>query len=162
MQMSPSICVHCGLGCNIDAAERYGSLRRVVNRYNHEVNGYFLCDRGRFGYEFVESPSRIRHPLVNSKAATREEALERVGAILREGNAIGIASPRASLESNFALRQLVGHERFFAGIPDDEQLLLTKVVRLLREGPARSPSLDEIEHSDAVLILGEDLTNVAP
>ena len=55
LQMAPSICVHCGLGCNISAGERYGMLRRVVNRYNGEVNGYFLCDRGRFGYEFVNS-----------------------------------------------------------------------------------------------------------
>src|SRR5262249_47654934 len=36
------------------------------------------------------------------------------------------------------------------------------MLGLLREGPARSPSLDEIEHSDAVFILGEDVTNVAP
>ena len=51
--------------------ERYGMLRRVVNRYNHQVNGYFLCDRGRFGYEFVESSARIRNPLVDGKAATK-------------------------------------------------------------------------------------------
>ena len=63
LQMAPSVCVHCALGCNITAAERYGMLRRVVNRYNGEVNGYFLCDRGRFGYEFVNSERRIRQPL---------------------------------------------------------------------------------------------------
>ena len=47
--------------------ERYGMLRRVVNRYNGEVNGYFLCDRGRFGYEFVNSERRIRQPLRKGK-----------------------------------------------------------------------------------------------
>ncbi len=63
LQTAPSICVHCGLGCNTIAGERYGTLRRILNRYNHEVNGYFLCDRGRFGYEFVNSERRIRKPL---------------------------------------------------------------------------------------------------
>ena len=162
LQMAPSICVHCGLGCNTTAGERYGTLRRVVNRYNHDVNGYFLCDRGRFGYEFVESNLRIRHPLVDGKAATKHEALERFAAILREGNVFGIGSPRASLEANFALRELVGPDRFFAGVPDEELRLLFTMLRILREGPARSPSLNEVEHSDAALILGEDLTNVAP
>jgi NADH-quinone oxidoreductase subunit G len=162
LQMAPSICVHCGLGCNTTAGERYGTLRRIVNRYNHQVNGYFLCDRGRFGYEFVESSLRIRYPLLNGKAATKSEALGRFGAILREGNAIGIGSPRASLEGNFALRALVGPDRFFAGISDQELQLLSSMLRILRAGPARSPSLDEIEHSDAVFILGEDVTNVAP
>ncbi len=162
LQMAPSICVHCGLGCNTSAGERYGTLRRIVNRYNHEVNGYFLCDRGRFGYEFVESNQRVRYPLLNGKAATKVEALERFGAILREGNVIGIGSPRASLEGNFALRTLVGADRFFAGISDQELQLLSAMLRILHEGPARSPSLDEVEHSDAVFVLGEDLTNVAP
>jgi NADH-quinone oxidoreductase subunit G len=162
LQMAPSICVHCGLGCNTSVGERYGTLRRVVNRYNHQVNGYFLCDRGRFGYEFVESNLRIRHPLLNGKAATKGEALERFGAILREGRALGIGSPRASLESNFALRTLVGADRFFAGMSDLELQLSSTMLRILREGPARSPSLDEVEHSDAVFVLGEDVTNVAP
>ena len=116
LQMAPSICVHCGLGCNTTVGERYGTLRRIVNRYNHEVNGYFLCDRGRFGYEFVESSLRIRHPLLNGKAATKTRGAGTLRRILREGNAIGIGSPRASLEANFALRTLVGPDRFFAGV----------------------------------------------
>jgi NADH-quinone oxidoreductase subunit G len=162
LQMAPSICVHCGLGCNTTVGERYGTLRRVVNRYNHAVNGYFLCDRGRFGYEFVESNLRVRNPVLDGKVASKSEALERFGSILREGNVLGIGSPRASIESNFALRALVGPDRFFAGIPDRESELLSAMLRILREGPARSPSLDEVEHSDAVFILGEDLTAVAP
>ena len=55
LQTAPSICHHCGVGCNTIPGERYNSLRRILNRYNHDVNGYFLCDRGRFGYEFVNS-----------------------------------------------------------------------------------------------------------
>jgi NADH-quinone oxidoreductase subunit G len=162
LQMAPSICVHCGLGCNTTAGERYDSLRRIVSRYNHEVNGYFLCDRGRFGYEFVESSTRIRHPLLNNKTITKSEALEQFGAMLREGNGVGIGSPRASLEANFALRALVGPDRFFAGVSDEDLELLLAMLRILGEGPAPSPSLNEVEHSDAVLVLGEDVTNVAP
>jgi NADH-quinone oxidoreductase subunit G len=162
LQMAPSICVHCGLGCNTSVGERYGSLRRVVNRYNHETNGYFLCDRGRFGYEFVESHQRIRFPLVNGNSATKSEAIDHFSAILHEGNVIGIGSPRASLEGNFALRKLVGPDRFFAGISDQESQLLSSMLQIMREGPARSPSLNDVEHSDAVFVLGEDVTNTAP
>ncbi|MFB3915839.1 MAG: hypothetical protein ACE14M_03875 [Terriglobales bacterium] len=62
LQCAPSVCVHCGLGCNISPGERYGMLRRIVNRYHGDINGYFLCDRGRHGYEFVNSDQRgFRH-----------------------------------------------------------------------------------------------------
>ncbi len=162
LQFAPAICVHCGLGCNIDAGERYGTLRRVVNRYNYEVNGYFLCDRGRFGYEFVNHERRFRRPLLNGRPVSAEAALSRLRELVDRGKAIGIGSPRASLESNFALRKLVGAERFFSGAGDDQRRLIRLMLDILRRGPARSPSLREIELSDAVLILGEDVTNVAP
>ena len=38
LQTAPSICIHCGLGCNTIPGERYGLLRRIRNRYHGEVN----------------------------------------------------------------------------------------------------------------------------
>ncbi len=167
LQMAPSICVHCGLGCNTTVGERYGTIRRIVNRYNGDVNGYFLCDRGRFGYEFVNRPERIRRPLLARDGTfvpvTAEEAVERLGMFAASASGvIGIGSPRASLEANFALRQLVGAEHFFAGVGEREARLVHFALEILRTGPARTPSLAEIERCDAALVLGEDLTNVAP
>ncbi|NBB84438.1 MAG: 2Fe-2S iron-sulfur cluster binding domain-containing protein, partial [Alphaproteobacteria bacterium] len=59
---APSVCVHCSLGCNTFPNERYGELRRILNRYHGAINGYFLCDRGRFGYGFVNSGKRLTTP----------------------------------------------------------------------------------------------------
>jgi len=166
--MAPSVCVGCGLGCNTSPGERYGQLRRIVNRYNGEVNGYFLCDRGRFGYEFVNSEQRIRHPWIRRdgqlEAATKAQALEYVAGLLPKGGArvIGIGSPRASVEANFALRELVGPDRFYAGIPRSELDLISRMLQILQNGPALAASLRDIEHCDAVLILGEDVTQTAP
>ncbi|HEX5484022.1 MAG TPA: NADH-quinone oxidoreductase subunit NuoG, partial [Terriglobia bacterium] len=166
LQLAPSVCAHCGLGCNTSPAERYGSLRRIVNRYNGEVNGYFLCDRGRFGYEFVNSEKRVRQPLVRKDStlqpAAKAEALEAVRAALSSGKVIGIGSPRASLEANLALRVLAGPENFYAGVESEEHRLTALMLKILRAGPARTPSLREIELSDAALVLGEDVTQVAP
>lgn len=163
LTFAPSLCVHCGIGCNISIGERYGMLRRVVNRYNGDVNGYFLCDRGRYGYEFVNSPKRIREPRLHGQPISPEAARQHLRDLVASSErVIGIGSPRASLESNFALRTLVGPENFYAGIPDSELRLLRLMLGILRTGEARTPSLAEVEGSDAVLILGEDVTNVAP
>ena len=165
LTFAPSVCPHCALGCNISPGERYGTLRRVVNRYNGEINGYFLCDRGRFGYEHVNSGRRIRSPRARRDSQTAEisktEALDRFSTLAAAGKLIGIGSPRASLESNFALRALVGPENFYAGVSDAEHKLLGEMLAILREGPAPA-SLRQIEHADAAFVLGEDVTNVAP
>ena len=167
LTMAPSICVHCGLGCNTTAGERYGLLRRIVNRYNGAVNGYFLCDRGRYGYEFVNSERRVRTPIVRAngteQAVSREQALDHLRGLLSASQrVIGIGSPRASLEANFALRRLVGDAHFHTGMSDDEGRLVSRMLDVLRTGPARTPSMRETESCDAVLVLGEDVPNTAP
>jgi NADH-quinone oxidoreductase subunit G len=173
LQTAPSVCVHCSLGCNTVPGERYGELRRIRTRYNGAVNGYFLCDRGRFGYEFVNSPKRIREPRMaaasgsaeNGKPgpATCNQALSRIKDILSESKGIvGIGSPRASLETNFSLRELVGPDNFCSGMTQKEASQVGLILGILRNGPARSPSLQEIGSCDAVLVLGEDVTNTAP
>ncbi|MGZ8240339.1 MAG: NADH-quinone oxidoreductase subunit NuoG [Methylobacter sp.] len=165
LQTAPSICIHCGLGCNTAPGERYGQLRRIINRYNGEVNGYFLCDRGRFGYGFVNSPERVRKPLLDGRPSEiTPQAAEHHFSNLFEAakGMIGIGSPRASLEANFALRALVGEENFFLGLNDTEHTLLSTIFTLLRNGGIHTPSLQEVEQADAVLVLGEDVTHSAP
>jgi NADH-quinone oxidoreductase subunit G len=161
-QFAPSVCVHCALGCNTDAGERYGTLRRIVNRYNHEVNGYFLCDRGRFGYEFVNNERRFRQPVLKRQPTSVAAARRYLDEKIAGGRVIGIGSPRASLEANFALRTFVGPNHFYSGMADHEAKLVRLMIEISRRGPMRTPTLREIEECDAVFILGEDLTNVAP
>lgn len=164
LQTAPSICVHCSLGCNISPGERYGELRRVVNRYHGDINGYFLCDRGRFGYAFVNSPQRIRAPRINGQTvATTQTAQDHLGNLLKNAKGvIGIGSPRASLEANFALRSLVGEVNFYAGLEHEEHRLLDGIRQILLDGGIHSPALREVEQADAILILGEDITQNAP
>jgi len=166
---APSVCVHCSVGCNTIASERYGSLRRIMSRYNGSVNGYFICDRGRFGYEFVNDEKRIKSVQIRSK---KEEKLQiadnqQVSSSLNQALSnskrnIGIGSPRASLESNFALMTLVGKTNFYHGISKKEYLLTKIISEYFRNCSAIIPSLKQIEKADAILVLGEDLTNTAP
>ncbi len=163
----PSICHNCSLGCNIIAGERYGSLRRIRNRYNGDVNGYFICDRGRFGYEYVNSKNRIYTPLKieigEPLPMTKEEAVQEIREITDgDKKLIGIGSPKASLESNYLLRQWVGAENFYAGIPANEGKLIRLIIKILKEGTVNTPSLNEVKDYDAVFIIGEDVTNTAP
>lgn len=165
MQYAPSICQQCSIGCNISPGERYGEIRRIENRYNGEINHYFLCDRGRFGYGYVNLKDRPRHPMQRRGndwiALNADQAMQGAADVLRQAKkVIGIGSPRASVESNFALRDLVGAENFSTGVPAAEQARLELMLSILRDSGVHTPALREIESYDAVLVLGEDLTQV--
>ncbi|HDO1326996.1 NADH-quinone oxidoreductase subunit NuoG [Aeromonas veronii] len=163
MQFAPSICQQCSVGCNISPGERYGELRRIENRFHGSVNHYFLCDRGRFGYGYVNLADRPRQPQLkdgnDQLTITVDGALNRAADALRTArDLIGIGSPRASLESNFALRELVGEANFYAGVEQAEWACQLKMLQILQQGGVPTPSLRDMEEADAILLLGEDVT----
>ncbi len=189
LQSAPSVCAHCSVGCNTSISERYGSVRRVMNRYNHDINGYFLCDRGRFGLGFVNAANRLR--LIKGidiktgdvvKSDLTELNLAEALCHHRRENFIGIGSARASFEVNRLLKCLVGAENFSLGYSNNEMQLAVRHKQLLAQYP--QPSLADIEmrslgqqsidkqHKeqlsctelahDLVIIIGENITKSAP
>ena len=167
LQSAPSICTHCCLGCNIHADERYGILRRIRNRFNSEVNSYFLCDRGRFGYEFVNSEDRIRKNLLQRSDGTfeikpKDAVLHKVRNSIKDKKVIGIGSSRASLESNYALKRLVGDDNFYIGVSAIENDMVSKVLDTLYNRAVKTATMEEVSLADAVVVLGEDVLNTAP
>ena len=165
MQYAPSICHGCSAGCNISAGERYGELRRIENRYNGEVNRYFLCDRGRFGYGYVNREDRPTQALerINDKHVkiNIDYALDETIKRIKNKKVIGIGSPRASLETNFALKNMVGFDSFSTGLNHQQQALVNKCIEVLSTEGIYNPGMADIESHDAVLVLGEDITQTS-
>jgi predicted molibdopterin-dependent oxidoreductase YjgC len=57
-------CPYCGVGCNFDLNVRDGRIVRVTSAPVAPVNGMALCVKGRYGYDFVHHPDRLRRPMV--------------------------------------------------------------------------------------------------
>lgn len=74
---------------------------------------------------------------------------------------IGIGSPRTSLETNFALKNLVGFDNFSTGLNHQQQALVNKCIEVLSTEGIYNPGMTDIESHDAVLILGEDITQTS-
>lgn len=168
MQNAPGICGHCSLGCNTSPGSRQGMLKRIQNRYHGEINGYFLCDRGRFGAGYVNRDDRPRQPLVRSdqgilEPVNKDVMLTELRAVLANAKGIvGIGSPRASLEDNFGLRQWVGAANFSNGMSAPDAAASAGALALLERFADRLPGMRQVEDCDAVLVLGEDVTQTAP
>ena len=173
LQTAPSVCQHCAIGCNTSPGERYGELKRISNRYHDDINGYFLCDRGRFGYGHVNSEQRLHQPLIRQQASdssegaiatslSSEAAQQQLQALFRTSGTIAIGSPRASLESNYALQQAVGAANFYRGFAAPEDPVITRIAQLSRHPAIHLASLKDVKDCDAVIVLGEDLTQTAP
>src|SRR5947209_3118224 len=115
----PSICPHCAFGCNINVSVRKNDeVIRFLSRDNPGVDDSWLCDRGRFNFEFINSPDRLTAPLLRQGdgfvEVSWDEALrfiaDRLRPAVRESGAnsvAGIASPRLSNEDLFVFKRFM-------------------------------------------------------
>ena len=168
--MAPSVCPHCSLGCNITPAARYREFLKVIARRNDEVNGWFICDRGRFSKAGVNAPERPRQALVDGKTAGCDEALDALQGRLAEFLELNglkslaiVGSPRLALEGNIMaarLRDLIGAGAlcFFSDAFHSEQTL--EAISLLK--PGNTASQEDVRQADLVAILEGNLLDEAP
>ncbi|HUK36224.1 MAG TPA: 2Fe-2S iron-sulfur cluster-binding protein [Vicinamibacterales bacterium] len=126
-----TICTRCEKGCNttawLKAKPEWAKGSRLVRftpRFVPEVNGYWMCDIGRFDYHWIESDDRLRKPMMKDGRGTLQpvawhdlyrELVDKLSAAGRT-NADGVRfllSAHASHEELFLFRrlaeELVGH-----------------------------------------------------
>jgi NADH-quinone oxidoreductase subunit G len=168
--MAPSLCPHCSLGCATIPAARYRELLKIMARRNDAVNGWFLCDKGRFADHGVNSPDRPRAPLLDGRETSWEEALDALSARIGElfethgsGSLAVVGSPRLTLEGNLQAALLA--EFLEAGalcyfVDREEAAATTAAVSLLTRDTA--VSMAEVERADCIAIVQCDVREQGP
>jgi NADH-quinone oxidoreductase subunit G len=165
-ERGPSLCIHCSLGCNTTGSARYREMLRQEARFNEAVNGYFLCDRGRYGFDFANHPDRPRIARTGEREVPWEEgiqaAAERLRAIAPE-EVLCVGSQRCSLETQASLKRMCRllawpDPRFFME-PATRRKVRTAVTRL---DERLAVPMRQIEDADFILALGADPVNEAP
>lgn len=120
LKEKPSICSGCSNGCNIwihynvDRTYKAEGKRvmRIKPRFNEEVNKWWICDEGRYGYKFIDD-NRIEKPHIRQYGklipVSWDTAIEKIAAILKKyppENIAIIPSPQCTNEDNFVLKKL--------------------------------------------------------
>lgn len=109
-------CSYCGCGCQIILRVKDNQIVGVKSDYKSHNQGN-LCAKGRFGWEFVNHPDRLKTPLIKKKGkfveTSWEEALELVAERLisikekfGSGSLAFLASAKCTNEENYLLQKL--------------------------------------------------------
>lgn len=167
---SPSLCLHCSLGCNTVGSAQYREMVRLEGRPNEAVNGYFICDRGRYGFSYANHPERPRRAHLHGTEVPWDVALQAATAelarITRESGPGAVAcmgGTRSSLETQAALKLFCRTQGW-----RDPQFFWDPI--LARQVKAAVDRLDQrlavsrrgLEGADFIVLVGADPVNEAP
>jgi NADH-quinone oxidoreductase subunit G len=173
-----TVCTHCADGCKVTLGVRQtndgSEIVRADNRDKSGINNDFLCAKGRFGFDFVESAERLSKPLVRNAAgelepATWEHALRLAGAKLKEvrdsrgGAAIGvIGSNQSTNEENYLLQKFARTVLHTNNIDHERTTDYAAFARALAGHKDKAASLRDITAAPAILLVGGDPTEEHP
>ncbi len=168
--MAPSICPHCSLGCNTIPAARYRELLKIVARPNDAVNGFFICDKGRFADHGVNNVDRPRQPMVDDRKVDWDEALngllksvKEIAKLYGTDSLAVVGSSRLSMEAASLLEGLksslsAGALCYFVDEQQAERAIAA--VDQLQEGTGAS--MADVQAADLIVIVGCDLLQEGP
>lgn len=62
LKKTSTVCEGCSKGCNMEMHQDANIIYRCLPRYNKDINKHWLCDEGRFNYNYLHDPARIVEP----------------------------------------------------------------------------------------------------
>jgi NADH-quinone oxidoreductase subunit G len=173
-----TVCTHCADGCKVTLGVRQtndgSEIVRADNRDKSGINGDFLCAKGRFGFDFVESPERLTKPLIRNSEGKLVEAIwaDALGLAARKlkeirdskgGAAIGaVGSNRTTNEENYLLQKFARTVLNTNNIDHERTADYAALARALSGHNGKAASLRETATAPAILLIGGNPTEEHP
>ncbi len=158
MKQVETVCGGCSLHCSASTWWKQDEILRMTAAVDHDVNDWWLCDKGRYGYQIEDSEQGClmrrqgeQVPVNYADAAAGALALFAEG----ENGAAVLAGSRCTNEELAALAKL--QERLNPALsPFPGRAELAKSLMAIREGDAGLKGLGDLASFERVLLLGSD------
>jgi len=166
-----TICTHCADGCKTTLGVRNNEIIRGNNRDRSGINGEFLCIKGRYAFDFVNSPERLQSPMLRKngelEAVSWSEALEAVAKKFKEvkgrGGKFGvIGSNRTSNEENYYLQKFAREALGTNNIDHHRTGDLPTLLDALSGKTEALATTADLYNRKAILIIASDLSQQHP
>ncbi|HET9087065.1 MAG TPA: molybdopterin-dependent oxidoreductase [Acidobacteriaceae bacterium] len=173
-----TICTHCGDGCKTTLGLRRSEdgmqIVRGDNRDKSGLNGDFLCIKGRYAFDFSDSPERLTLPMVRQEDGQFETvswdvAIKAAARGFREirdargGSSIGvIGSTRITNEENYLLQKFARGTLGTGHIDHHRTTDYVSFMRAMAGQKGRFASISDTASAPAILLIGNDPTEQHP
>ncbi len=154
-------CHYCGVGCQLDLHIKDDKIMKVTGVEDARPNQGRLCVKGRFGYDFVQSPDRLTVPMIRENGTLRDaswhEALDLVASkmqqIIRTDGpeaVAGICSAKSTNEALYLMQKL-----FRTGLGTNN------LASPFAASGLNNP-IAELEKARSIFLIGSDITEENP
>jgi formate dehydrogenase major subunit len=175
IKRTKTVCTYCGVGCSYDIWTKDRHILKVEPA-DGPANGVSTCVKGKFGWDYVNSPDRLTAPLIregeNFREASWDEALDLIGRRFAEIKAASgpdslafISSSKCTNEESYLMQKLaravVGTNNMDNCSRYCQAPATTGLFRTVGYG-GDTGAIKDIEHAGLVIIIGANAAENHP
>ena len=176
IRKTKTVCTFCGVGCSFEVWTRGREVLKVLPKPESPANGVASCVKGKFGYDFVNSPNRLTRPLAREGDRFVEiewnEALDRIAQRLRQirdrhgPDSIGVIATCTGTNEEAYLTQKLARGVLGTNNIDNcarycQAPATTGLFRTVGVG-ADAGTIADIERADLVMTIGSNAAEAHP
>jgi formate dehydrogenase major subunit len=175
VKRTKTVCTYCGVGCSFDIWTRDRHILKVEPAHG-PANGISTCVKGKFAWEYVNSPDRLRKPLKRAGDTFVEIEWDEAIAIVAENfakikkehgpDALGfIASSKCTNEESYLMQKLARAVIGTNNIDNCSRYCQTPASKGLSRTVGYggdSGSISDIEMADLVICVGTNTSESHP
>ena len=165
LKSTRSTCNGCTMGCSIELNSSQNKMLRILGVDNDSVNQGWICDKGRYNFEYLNSEKRLKAPLKSVGNNFEESEIQDVYSELSEIIKDRKTKVNFFLGSNLTNEDYVAFREFSKSISDNEQSFYIN-DDLLYQGHFGQDNelakIDDLNSSDAIVVWAEDLKEKLP
>ena len=179
-KLAKTICTYCSVGCELVTHTDLltGKINNVTSDLDRQgsINKGKICAKGRFDWQFVNSPDRLKTPLIRKNGSLQEaswtEALEfiskKLTALKEQSGPDAIAfcaSNHCTNEENYLLQRFAREVIGTNNVDVVDSIYYTPVLKGLKETvgvSAATSDFDSFKSADVLLLIGANPTDTHP
>ena len=165
LKSTRSTCNGCSMGCSIELNSSQNKMLRILGVDNDAVNQGWLCDKGRYNFEYLNSDSRLKTPLKKIDNELVEIEIQEVYSELSEVIKDRQTKVNFLLGSNLTNEDYVAFREFSEIISQSEKSFYLNDDKLhlgLFGENVELAKIDDLDSSDAIVVWAEDLKEKIP
>ena len=165
LKSTRSTCNGCSMGCSIELNSSQNKMLRILGVDNEHTNQGWLCDRGRYNFEYLNSDQRIKAPLKKTEGDREETTLQDVYSDLSK-----IIEDRSNkitflLGSNLTNEEFTSFNEFSNKLGNNDNSIYLNEDILFKgffDENIENAKIEDLNKSDAIIIWAEDLKETLP
>ncbi len=176
IKKTKTVCTYCGVGCSYDIWTKDRKILKVEPTPEAPTNGISTCVKGKFGWDFVNSPHRLTSPLVRRGNKFYETSWEEAYRVIAEKMTtirkkhgpdafMFVASSKASNEEAYLVQKLARNVIGTNNVDNDSTYCQDPATYGLRNTVGYggdSGSIHDMAYADMIMIIGSNTAESHP